>query len=155
MHKYKEQIKLSLSLGDCPKTGHKCWRGGLCTRLQFVARGQALNTTHRLAAVAVHVIVCRNRSSWLPWKPRALLRGILIGYLSGCSKIAKKQYLLRFFLERFCYKTFVKIYLIRTEILSVINTRESGFSRILKSEGAIGCQRHGSGTQIVIGCQRH
>jgi hypothetical protein len=37
----------------------------------------------------------------------------------------------------FGYKTFVKIYLILllTEILSVINSRESGFSRILKSEG--------------------
>jgi hypothetical protein len=58
---------------------------GLCTRSKFGARGQALNTTHWLAAVAVHVIVCRYRSSWLPWKLRALLRGILIGYLSGCS----------------------------------------------------------------------
>jgi hypothetical protein len=29
------------------------------------------------------------------------------------------------------YETFVKIYLIRTEILSVINSRESGFSRFL------------------------
>jgi hypothetical protein len=50
----------------------------LCTRTKFVARGQALNTTHWLAAVAVHVIVCRYRSSWLPWKPRALLRDILV-----------------------------------------------------------------------------
>jgi hypothetical protein len=33
-----------------------------CTRLQFVARGQALNTTHWLAAVTVHVIVCHYRS---------------------------------------------------------------------------------------------
>jgi hypothetical protein len=51
------------------------------------------------------------------------------------GKITKKQYLLRFFLEMFGYKTFVKIYLIHPEILSVINSRESGFSRILKSEG--------------------
>jgi hypothetical protein len=63
----------------------------------------------------------------------------------------------------FGYKTFVKIYLILPEILSVINSRESGFSRILKSEGAIGCQtlveqsktrnEHGSGTQIELGRQ--
>jgi hypothetical protein len=58
------------------------------------------------------------------------------------NKIAKKQYLLRFFLEIFGYKAFVKIYLILPEILSVINSWESGFSRILKSEGGIGCQRH-------------
>jgi hypothetical protein len=58
------------------------------------------------------------------------------------NKIAKKQYILRFFIEIFGYKTFVKIYLILPEIFSVINSRESGFSRILKSEGAIGCQRH-------------
>jgi hypothetical protein len=32
-----------------------------------------------------------------------------------------------FFLERFGYKTFVKIYSILPEILSVINSRESGF----------------------------
>jgi hypothetical protein len=51
------------------------------------------------------------------------------------NKIAKKQYLLRFFLEILGYKTFVKIYLILPEILSVINSRKSGFSRILKSEG--------------------
>jgi hypothetical protein len=51
------------------------------------------------------------------------------------NKTAKKQYLLRFFIEIFGYKTFVKIYLILPEILSVINSRESGFSRILKSEG--------------------
>jgi hypothetical protein len=38
-------------------------------------------------------------------------------------------------LRLFGFKTFVKIYLIRTEILSVINSQESGFSRILKSEG--------------------
>jgi hypothetical protein len=55
---------------------------------------------------------------------------------------SQKQYLLRFFLELFGYETFVKIYLILPEILSVINSQESGFSRILKSEGAIGCQRH-------------
>jgi hypothetical protein len=46
---------------------------------------------------------------------------------------SQKQYLLRFFLELFGYKTFYKIYLIRTEILSVINSRESGFSRIFFS----------------------
>jgi hypothetical protein len=46
---------------------------------------EAMNTMHWLAAIAVHVILCRYRSSWLPWKPCALLRGILIGYLSGCS----------------------------------------------------------------------
>jgi hypothetical protein len=40
-----------------------------------------------------------------------------------------------FILELFGYKTFVKIYLIRTEILSVINSRKSVFLRILKSEG--------------------
>jgi hypothetical protein len=45
--------------------------------------------------------------------------------------VAKKQYLLRFFLEIVGYKTFVKIYLILPGILSVINSRESGFSRIL------------------------
>jgi hypothetical protein len=50
------------------------------------------------------------------------------------NKIAKKQYLLRFFFKIFGYKTFVKIYLIFPEILSMINSRESGFSRILKSE---------------------
>jgi hypothetical protein len=58
------------------------------------------------------------------------------------EKIAEKQYLLRPFLDIFGYNTFVKIYLIFTDILSVINSRESGFSRILKSEGAIGFQRH-------------
>jgi hypothetical protein len=72
-----------------------------------------------------------------------------------------KQYLLRFFLERFGYKTFVKIYLILPEILSVINSRESGFSRILKSEGSYWVPEtlveqsktrngHGSGTKIGI-----
>jgi hypothetical protein len=52
-----------------------------------------------------------------------------------------KKYLLRFFFGIIGFKTFAK-YLILPEILSVINSRESGFSRILKSEGAIGCQRH-------------
>jgi hypothetical protein len=40
-------------------------------------------------------------------------------------------------LEIFGYKTFAKIHLILPEILSVMNSRESGFSRILKSEGAM------------------
>jgi hypothetical protein len=66
---------------------------------------------------------------------------------------SQKQYLLRFFLEIFGYKTFVKIYLILPEILSVIN------SRILKSEGGYWVpttlveqsktrNEHGPGTQI-------
>jgi hypothetical protein len=74
---------------------------------------------------------------------------------------SQKQYLLRFFLKIFGYKTFVKIYLILPEILSVINSRESGFSRILKSEGGFWVpetlveqsktqNEHGSGTQIVV-----
>jgi hypothetical protein len=50
------------------------------------------------------------------------------------NKISKKQYLLRFFLEICVYKTFV---LILTEILCVINSRESGFTRILKTEVAL------------------
>jgi hypothetical protein len=50
------------------------------------------------------------------------------------NKIAKKQYLLRFFLELFGYKTFDKIYLIRTEILSVEQSKTRN--------------GHGSGTQI-------
>jgi hypothetical protein len=55
---------------------------------------------------------------------------------------SKKTVFNQFFFEIFGFKTFVKIYLILPEILSVINSRESGFSIILKSEGAIGCQRH-------------
>jgi hypothetical protein len=76
------------------------------------------------------------------------------------NKIAKKQYLLRFFLEIFGYKTFCKIYFILSEILCVINSRESGFSRILKSEGGYWVpetveqsktqNEHGSGTQIGV-----
>jgi hypothetical protein len=76
------------------------------------------------------------------------------------NKRAKKHDLLRFFFEIFVYKTFVKIYLILPEILSVINSRESGFSRILKSEGGYWVpetlveqsntrNEHGSGTQIA------
>jgi hypothetical protein len=60
-----------------------------------------------------------------------------------------------FFLSLFGYRT----YLIRTENLSVINSRESGFSRILKNEGGYWVPEtfveesktrngHGSGTQI-------
>jgi hypothetical protein len=71
----------------------------------------------------------------------------------------QKQYLLRLFLEILGYKTFVKIYLILPEILSVINSRECGFTRILKSEGGYWVpetlveqsktrNEHGSGTQI-------
>jgi hypothetical protein len=49
---------------------------------------------------------------------------------------SKKTVFTQDFSEIFGYhKTFVKIYLILPEILSVINSRESGFSRILKSEG--------------------
>jgi hypothetical protein len=55
---------------------------------------------------------------------------------------SRKTVFTQIFLRTFGYKTFVKIYLILTEILSVINSRESGFSRILKSEGAFGFQRH-------------
>jgi hypothetical protein len=40
----------------------------------------------------------------------------------------------------FGYKTFVKIYLILPEILSLINSPESGFSRILKSEVLLGAR---------------
>jgi hypothetical protein len=87
------------------------------------------------------------------------------------NKIAEKQYLLRSFLEILGYKTFVNVYFILPEILSVINSRESGFSRILKSEGGYWVpetlveqsktvpetlveqsktrNEHGSGTQIV------
>jgi hypothetical protein len=85
---------------------------------------------------------------------------IITAEMVSVREIAKKQYLLRFFLEILGYKTFVKIYLIRTEILSVINSRESGFSRILKSEGGYWVpetlveqsktgNEHGSGTQIA------
>jgi hypothetical protein len=52
-------------------------------------------------------------------------------------KIVPNKIAHRFFLEIFGYKTFVKIYLILPEILSVINSWESGFSRILKSDGGL------------------
>jgi hypothetical protein len=71
-------------------------------------------------------LACRNNHRRNGVRPRKIVP----------NKIAKKQYLLRFDLEIFGYKTFVKIYLIVPEIFSVINARESGFSRISKSEGA-------------------
>jgi hypothetical protein len=93
-------------------------------------------------------LACRNNHSRNGVRPRRVP-----------GKIAKKQYLLRYFLEIFGYKTFVKIFLILPEILSVINSRESGFSRILKSEVGYWVpetlveqsktrNEHGSGTQI-------
>jgi hypothetical protein len=61
---------------------------------------------------------------------------------------SQKQYLLRFFLQLFGYKTYVKIYLIRTEILSVINSRESGFSRILGARDISGAIQNAERTWI-------
>jgi hypothetical protein len=57
----------------------------------------------------------------------------------GSEQNSQKTVFTQIFLEVFGYKTFVKIYLIRIliQILSVINSRESGFSRILKSEGGL------------------
>jgi hypothetical protein len=83
-----------------------------------------------------------------------------------CQNSQKTVFALRFFLELFGYKTFVKIYLIRTEILSVINSQESVFSRILKSEGGYYWvpetlveqsktrNEHGSGTHIGVGIRK-
>jgi hypothetical protein len=73
---------------------------------------------------------------------------------------SQKTVFTQFLLEIFGYKRFVKIYLILPEILSVINSQESGFSRILKSEGGYWVpetlvdqsktrNEHGSGTQCT------
>jgi hypothetical protein len=78
----------------------------------------------------------------------------MVSVRENCSQLAEKKYLLRSF---FGYKTFDF-----DLILSVINSRESGFSRILKSEGGYWVpeilveqsktrNEHGSGTQIELG----
>jgi hypothetical protein len=58
------------------------------------------------------------------------------------NKLTKKQCLLRFLLEIWDYKSFVQYYLILTEILSVINSQERGFARMLQSDAMIWFQRY-------------
>jgi hypothetical protein len=58
------------------------------------------------------------------------------------SKIAKKQYLLRFFLEIFSYKTFVKIYFDTSWDFERDRFTEKWFLESWKVKGVIGCQRH-------------
>jgi hypothetical protein len=61
------------------------------------------------------------------------------------NKLTKKQYFLRFLLETWDCKSFGQYYLIPTEILSVINSRERGFPRmmrVLQSDAVIWFQRY-------------
>jgi hypothetical protein len=55
--------------------------------------------------------------------------------------LTKKQCLLRFLLAIWDCNSFVQYYLIHTEILSEINSRESGFARILQSDAVISEER--------------
>jgi hypothetical protein len=58
------------------------------------------------------------------------------------NKLTKKQCLLRFLFEIWDCKSFVQYYLILTEILSVINSRKSGFAGMLQSDAVIWFQRY-------------
>jgi hypothetical protein len=102
--------------------------------------------------------------------PRALLRRILnnswVAYLNNHllkaypfakivpNKLTKKQCLLKFFLQIWDCISFVQFYLIPTEILSVINSRESGFARMLQSDAVIWFQRYNQRSNLKRGWYR-
>jgi hypothetical protein len=104
---------------------------------------------------------CGSKLSKLHWHVEIITAEMVSVRENSSKQTSRKEYLLRSFFEMFGYKTFVKIYLILPEILGVINWRESGFSRILKSKGGYWVpetlveqsktrNEHGSGTHIEI-----
>jgi hypothetical protein len=112
--------------------------------------------THALCLDAFWLVTCQVASKiwiqlhweWLACRNNHRLKGYPFAKIVP-KKLAKKQCLLIFLLEIWDCKSFVQYYLIHTEILSVINeilsvinSQESGFARMLQSDAVIWFQRY-------------
>jgi hypothetical protein len=102
---------------------------------------------------------CGSKLSKLHWHDEIITAEMVSVRENSSQQNSQKTVFTQIFFVIFGYKTFVKIYLILPEILSVINSQESVFSRILKSDGGYWVpetlveqsktrNEHGSGTQI-------